>query len=202
MAHRWFVVRTEPRAEYLAANALGREGFETYLPRINAEYPRMGHADTPLFPGYMFLRFDPEGEGWPTFRPSHKVLGYIRSGDEIPSIPDATLNDLKERISAINDRGGMPIQYHEGDVVEVVNSSFNSLAEVLKSGKSSKGKVKVLLEFMGRLIHAEVPWQHVQPVTPGNNNPGFGSQRLARRTRGKGRWIRGAAPLKQAVRIG
>jgi transcriptional antiterminator RfaH len=204
MVHRWFVIRTESRAEYLAVDALERDGFQTYFPRIKAAYPRVGHANTPLFPGYMFLRLDPESDGWPTFRPSHKIVGYVRSGDEIPSLPDEVLNDLIERVSSINDEGELPISVQQGDLVEVTMSSFNAVAEVLESGKSRKGNIKVLLEFMGRLIHADVPWQHVQPVTPqirpANDDSDNGPSRTTRRTRGKGRWIRGAPKLVGAAR--
>ncbi len=203
MAHRWFVIRTESRAEYLASEALDRDGFQTYFPLIKAAYPRAGHTNTPLFPGYMFLRLDPENTGWPTFRPSHKIVGYVRAGDEIPSLPDAVLNDLMERVSSINEQGEMPITLNQGDLVEVTMSAFNTVAEVLESGKSSKGNIKVLLEFMGRLIQADVPWQHVQPVTPENHHANIdtdtGPSRLPRRTRGKGRWIRGATKLVGAA---
>ena len=199
MTHRWFVIHTESRAEYLAADALDRDGYQTYFPRIRAAYPRPGHMNTPLFPGYMFLRLDPENDGWPIFRHSHKIVGYVRSGDEIPSLSDTVVNDLMDHVSSINEGGKLPITFQEGDVVEVAMSSFNTMARVLESGNSSKGTIKVLLEFMGRLINAEVPWQHVQSVIPENQparvDSDTGPSRLPRRTRGKGRWIRGANQL-------
>ena len=203
MAHRWFVIRTESRAEYLATDALVRDGYQTYFPCIRAAYPRPGHKDTPLFPCYVFLRIDPENDGWPIFRPSHRIVGYVRSGNEIPNLSDKVINDLMERVSSINERGELPIAYQDGDLVEVTMSSFNTTARVLKSANSSKGTIKVLLEFMGRLINAEVPWQHIQPVIPENRSLGIcidrGPSRLPRRTRGKGRRIPGANKLANAT---
>ena len=199
MSHRWFVIHTEARAEYLASYALNRDGYQTYFPRIRAAYPRLGHMNTPLFPGYLFLRLDPDNDGWPVFRPSHKIVGYVRFGIEIPSLSDTVVNDLMERVSSINEGGKLPIAFQEGDVVEVTMSSFNTTARVLESGNSSKGTVKVLLEFMGRLVNAEVPWQHIQSVIPENQpesvDSDIGTSQLPRRTRGKGRWIRGAKQL-------
>ena len=126
-------------------------------------------------------------------------MGYVRFDDEITSLSDEVLNDLMERVSSINNEGELPIAFQAGDLVQVTMSSFNTVAEVLKSGKSRSGNIKVLLEFMGRLIHADVPWQYVQPVTPENtsthNDSTDGSNRLPRRTRGKGRWIKGATKL-------
>ena len=34
MGHRWYVVRTQPHSENKASAHLGRQGFETYLPRL------------------------------------------------------------------------------------------------------------------------------------------------------------------------
>jgi len=199
MGYRWFVMRTESRAEYLAVDALDRDGFQTYFPQIKAIHPRVGHSSTPLFPGYLFLRLDPEGNGWPIFRPSHKILGYVRTGDEIPSLPDSVVNDLIRRVLSINDKGESPIPFQEGDLVEVITPSYKTIAEVLESGKSRKGNIKVLLEFMGRLIRADVPWQQVQPATHVDRYPNNGlsnvGNRLPRRTRGKGRFVRNATSL-------
>jgi transcription antitermination factor NusG len=147
----------------------------------------------------MFLRLDPESDGWPTFRPGHRIIGYVRFDDEIPSLSDEVLNELMERVSSINNEGELPVAFQVGDLVQVTMSSFNTVAEVLRSGKSRSGNIKVLLEFMGRLIHADVPWQYVQPVIPENtsahNDSTGSSNRLPRRTRGKGRWIKGATKL-------
>ena len=69
MALEWRVIRTEPRAEYLAAQELGRDGFEVLFPRVKVTQPRKGHSDMPLFPGYLFLRCDADTGAWPVFRP-------------------------------------------------------------------------------------------------------------------------------------
>lgn len=189
MRDRWFVVRTKPQAEYLTASALSDEGFETYLPCIKAVFPRRGHTDTPLFPGYIFLKIRPEIEGWPVFRPVHRVLGYLKSGDEIPSISTSGLDDLKQRVASINYLGEIPVRLRKGDAVKVINASFDSVAEVLECGGSATGRIKVLLDFMGRLIQAEVPWQQIQPINETWPDRIIGEKKSSRRTRGKGRKI-------------
>ena len=62
------------------------------------------------------------------------------------------------------------------------------LAQVAEEPTSSDSKVRVLLEFMGQLVSAEVPWSdlHIAPEdSRGDSNHGG-----RRRTRGRGRWIR------------
>ena len=45
MEPRWYVVRTETRAEYLAAAELARDEFEVFFPRIKSPHDRIGHDE-------------------------------------------------------------------------------------------------------------------------------------------------------------
>ena len=63
-----------------------------------------------------------------------------------------------------------------------------TVAEVVEESKSPQGRVKVLLEFMGRLVSAQVGWQDLTPI----QDEQYPKRRVPRRTRGGGRWIRDA----------
>ena len=164
MALKWYAARTEPRAEFLAAGELGRDGFELFFPRVKSPHPRHGHSDAPLFPGYLFLRVDPEGDGWPSFRPGHRILGWVSFGEEVPWLPDDFVADLMERLEKISREGGMWWRFQAGQKVRVVEHSIASIAEVVEDAQSPQSRVKVLMEFMGRLVSAQVPWEHLWPV--------------------------------------
>ena len=187
---RWYVARTEPRAEFLAASELSRDGIEVFFPRITALHPRMGHPDTPLFPGYLFVRFDPESEGWPSFRPIHRILGWVTFGAEVPWLPDRVIGELRERVDAIDRDGGLWQRFQRGQMVRVVGHNLDSLAEVIEEARSPQGRAKVLLQFMGRLVKAQVPWENLRPAQA----PPVETHRAPRRTRGGGRWVRGFGP--------
>lgn len=187
MDSNWHVIRTEPRAEYLAADELDRDGFEVFFPRIKVAHPRCGHSDTPIFPGYLFLRLDAQMEGWPVFRPRHRVVNWVRFGDEIPSLPDDAVAELRQRVDTINGEGGLWRGFKPGDKVRVISNTIQGLAEVIEGAKSPQGRVKVLLEFMGRLVRAQIPWDALRPVEEESEK----GRRPLRRTRGGGRWIAG-----------
>ena len=67
---------------------------------------------------------------------------------------------------------------------EDVARSLEGLGEVVEGAKSPNGSAKVLLEFMGRLVQAKVPWDALQFA---EEHP-LEKARLPRRTRGRGRW--------------
>ena len=185
MARRWYIVRTKPRAEYLAAEELGRDGFETFFPRVKSPHNRISHADTPLFPGYLFLRCDLDGDRMSSYQKGHHVLGWLSFGGEVPSVPHQVVSALRERAEAIDREGGLWRRYRPGEKVRIDFNNIESLAEVIEEANSPQARVKVLLSFMGRMVSAQVPWENLQPTED------LSSEKLrpARRTRGRGRWI-------------
>ena len=194
MSFQWYVLRTEPRAEYQAAKALGRDGYEVLFPRLRVDQNRAGHEDTPLFPGYLFIRCDAHGEGWPSFRMGHRITGWVSFGGEVPSLPDESVAELMQRLELINRDGGMRRPFQTGQEVRIVSNEMDILATVVEDAKSVQAPVKVLLELMGRLVPAQVPWKILFPVEDDLSN----KYRLPRRTRGRGRWIRGFGPTTVA----
>ena len=190
MASNWYVLRTEPRAEYLAATELGDDGFEVFFPRVTSPNNRVGHDDVPLFPAYLFLRCDPEADGWPFFRLRHRVAGWVRFGGVVPTIPDEVIAELEQRVEGVNSGMGLWRQYKQGERVFVVSHGMEDLAEIVEEAKSPQANARVLLQFMGRLVQAQVPWADLRPVPDHVSE----SRYLPRRTRGRGRWIRGFGP--------
>jgi len=59
----WFAVQIRTRREALAAEYLDGKGYEWFLPLYKARRPwsdRIKELDVPLFPGYLFCRFNPQ----------------------------------------------------------------------------------------------------------------------------------------------
>ena len=108
------------------------------------------------------------------------------------------MSQLMRRVSEINGQGGLWRRFKVGDRVKVISDTVEGLGEVISEGKTSQARVQVLLQFMGRLIRAQVPWEHLwhvegQPVD---------QPKAPRRTRGRGRWIRGLQPAANLGRSG
>src|SRR6266436_1388524 len=61
--YAWFALRTRSRHESAASMALDSKGYDTLLPLYKARRrwsDRIKQIDLPLFPGYLFCRFDPQ----------------------------------------------------------------------------------------------------------------------------------------------
>ena len=194
MAHQWYVARTKPHAEQAALSGLERSGFQVFAPYIRTWLPKGGRPQTPLFPGYLFFRYDMEEQGWPSLGHVTHVLGLVQFEGVAPAVPNEVIAGLAQRVEEINGTGGLWTHYRPGEKVQVRLGTNESLAEVVTEPKSSHARLRVLMEFLGRRVYADVPWQDVRPA---GNHAYLGIVSLSpapRRTRGKGRWIRGFGP--------
>ena len=59
--HPWYAVRVRSRFEFVTSAVLEEKGYETFLPSYRSRRAwsdRMKEVEIPLFPGYLFCRFD------------------------------------------------------------------------------------------------------------------------------------------------
>ena len=189
---RWYVARTKPLAEYAAADDLVHADLEVLAPRVRSHRPRPGRQDEPLFPGYLFVRCDLQ-EHWASIHRSPHIWGLLRFDREPCPVPDDVVAGVAERVDALNGSGGIWARFREGESVRVLSASTSALAQVVEAQKSAGARVRVLMEFMGRLVTAEVRPDKLRRVSV--DDPLLLRQRrAARRTRGGGRWVQGFGP--------
>ena len=191
MSDEWYAVRTKSGNEFLAEAELKRVGFEVFCPRVKATQSRADQSHLALFPGYLFLQFDDETQGWPSFRQSH----FVKFGDVIPSLPDEDIAFLKD-CETTNHDGGLFARFLAGEKVLVTSDHFQGLALVVEGNRSSNAPVMVRLAFMGRMVKAQVPLQHLGrmegrgPREEGTGHKATPKATATRGTRGRNRWIR------------
>ena len=105
---RWHCAWTHEDAETIAARHLANQAFQTYLP-LHVERRSM---IVPLFPGYLFVSFDPDVDPWGKIRSTRGVGGLIRHGTIRPTaIPPGVIEDLMARTSprgVVDDPGDAP----------------------------------------------------------------------------------------------
>jgi transcription antitermination factor NusG len=187
---KWYIVRAEPQADFLAASELLNAGFEIFSPRVKAHQAGNGPHMAALFPGYLFLKWDLEGQGKPSFHGAPHVAGWVNFEGVAPAVPDDVIRELAHRVERINGDGGLWRRFQTGDRVRIVSGKLEGLGEVVEPTSSPQSRVRVLMQFMGRLVSAQVPWNSLEPLGDRPMERG----KLPRRTRGQGRWIRGAQP--------
>ena len=148
----WYVVRTKPKHEHIAAANLERQlRLEVFLPRVRLEkLTRRGLVRTvdPLFPCYLFVHCVIE-ECMADLQHIGGIGKVVRFGDKTPHIPEGTIKELQCHFVADDT---LVVENHlvPGDEVAVTEGVFAGLeARVLKN-LPARQRVQILLEVLGR----------------------------------------------------
>jgi transcriptional antiterminator RfaH len=148
-------VQTHPHAEVKAQLHLGRQGFETYLPRYLKRRRHARRVDTvasPLYPRYLFVTFDTAIHRW---RAIHSTVGVARlvcNGDTPASIDNSIIRGL---ISRETDQGFIALErrlpFAAGDTVRVREGAFADCLGLFES-VDDRERVTILLDLLGRKV--------------------------------------------------
>lgn len=142
----WFLVRTKPNREHYAAGHVKRQGCEIFLPEF---YDTIRRKIAILFPSYLFVLT--HGGQWSFLLSTYGVAGIIKTGDEACPVPNVVVEKLKR---SRNKQGLIVLparrRFHFNQRVRIISGSLTDYIG-LYQGTNSEYRVRVLLEFMGRL---------------------------------------------------
>ena len=100
MSKEWYILQFKSNSHHLAAKNLNRQGFETFLPLHDITLQRLSRfIDTtkPLFPGYMFIKFDRAETEWHKINSTYGVSRLITFNSILKSIPTIFVDQLMKR---------------------------------------------------------------------------------------------------------
>ena len=100
----WYAVQAKPRQENTAEENLRRQGFDTYLPKIQLRRRRRDKwtkVVEPLFPRYLFIHLEPGVDNWAPLRSTLGVSTVVRFGVETPE--GMRSSDVALRLTPVGD---------------------------------------------------------------------------------------------------
>jgi transcriptional antiterminator RfaH len=162
----WFCLRAQPKREHIAGLCLRQfSEVEAFCPRVRI------HKQTnrgpvwfveAMFPGYLFARFDyltlhrrvRQGPG---------VSGFVQFGDRLALLPDELISEIRARMGKdelleIN-QGIQP-----GQSVQITQGPFQGLEGLVTRLITARDRVQILIECMGRSLHAEASVADLVPL--------------------------------------
>lgn len=148
---RWFLAQLKPNGHRLAERNLDRQGFCYFLPMQEETRRRRGQFQTllrPLFPGYIFIAFDPEHGLWRKVNSTTGVARLVGFGQSPAPVPDELVDGLMARC----DRAGrfLPAStLTPGDAVRISQGPFADFVATVEK-LAPDNRVFVLLDLMGR----------------------------------------------------
>jgi transcriptional antiterminator RfaH len=155
----WFCLKSKPRQEAVAVRNLKAVGeIEVFFPRIRRT--RRGHEKNkeviePLFPGYIFVKFNPE-DSQGSVKSTRGVLHLVSKGGKAVDVDNKVIDELK----ALGPEGILSMLDEElkvGAKIKVIRGIFaGSEGEVIKLATPQK-RIAVLLTLLGAQQSVEMP---------------------------------------------
>jgi transcriptional antiterminator RfaH len=159
----WFCLKSRPRQEAVAVRNLKAVGeIEVFFPRIRRT--RRGHEKNkeviePLFPGYIFVKFNPE-DSQGAVKSTRGVLHLVSKGGKAVDVDNKVIDELK----SLGPEGILSMLDEElkvGAKIKVIRGIFaGSEGEVIKLATPQK-RIAVLLTLLGAQQSVEMPMDDV-----------------------------------------
>jgi transcriptional antiterminator RfaH len=172
----WFCLKTHPKHEHFAAASLRQTlQVECLAPRIRfRKSTRRGVVwfVEPMFPGYLFAHFS-YADLHRQVEHAFRVTGVLKFGDRVAVIEESLLSQLRQ---AVGDEETIVFdpEVTVGERIKIGDGAFKGLEAVVTRLLPAKERVRVLIDFLGRPIEADVALTKVistqQPGTPSDGS--------------------------------
>jgi len=152
-AHPWLGIQAHLRKEKVVAIQLEGRGYEVFLPQYRKQTywsDRRIEVDCPLFPGYLFCRFD---STLPPIVTLSSVIAIVGRGKQPEPIPEQELDNVRTMLQS-----GFAVDHYPylqaGDNVIIVKGPLCGVEGMLVTEKD-KSKLVVSVTLLQRSIAVE-----------------------------------------------
>jgi transcription antitermination factor NusG len=161
---QWYAIQTRYRFERKVAAQLRSQGLEIFLPllkEIHRWSDRRKRVDTPLFPGYTFVRLDPSSLNKKEFLKTEGIIGLITVAGEAASVPAKQVDDLRRLLSQ-----DVPCALHPflkvGQRVRIRGGCLDGLEGILEEARQKD--LVISIDSIQRAIAIRIEGYEVQLI--------------------------------------
>ena len=165
-AQNWFVAQLKPQGLRLAIQNLERQGFEHFCPKRLETTIKRGKpmaADKPLFPGYIFVQFDPAATGWTSINGTRGISRLIITDLRKPTpLPTAFMSGLMARCDSLGVVTAPP-DLEVGDAIRVLSGPFADAVARIEQFTDDE-RLQILMDLMGQKTRVSVSKRRVEKL--------------------------------------
>jgi transcription antitermination factor NusG len=161
----WYAIQTLPRHEKKVNSELGQKGIHSLLPLISEEHrwsDRSVAVDTPLFPGYVFVRIPQEQALRIAVLRTTGVRGFVGMRGLGDPIPDSQIDGIRAVLSTgtVFDLCSFP---SVGQRVRVRGGSFEGVEGTLTAINGDQSLI-LSVDLIQRSLAIRVTGFRIEPV--------------------------------------
>jgi transcriptional antiterminator RfaH len=163
----WFCLRAQPKREHIAAACLRQiPEAEVFCPRVRfrkrTNRGLVWFVES-MFPGYLFARFD-YATLHRRIRQIPGVSGFVQFGDRFALLPDSIISEIRI-CTGTNELMELNHGLEPGQNVQIIQGPFQGMEALITRLITARERVEILVEWMGRSLHAEAGVADLMPLT-------------------------------------
>ncbi|WP_295441460.1 transcription termination/antitermination protein NusG [Sphingorhabdus sp. EL138] len=162
----WYVAQVLTQKEAYAALHLARQGFETFYPRFQRTRSHARKRDTvlfPLFPGYIFVKFDIKVDRWLAVNSTQGVIRLVGPRLSAPSAVSQELIDLLMSRCSDGVIVRLPEYIRTGERILITAGALAGQIATIEA-LDDRGRVSVLLSLLGTEHSVSVRADQLAPM--------------------------------------
>ena len=160
----WYGLRTKSRFEKAAAASLAYKGYENYLPTYRSRRrwsDRVTEVESPLFPGYVFCRFDLSKRLPILTIPG--IVSVVGIGREPAVIPDDEITAIETVLQSGLKAEPWPY-LAEGQRVRIEKGSLSGIEGIVVKSKKAAWRMVVSVTLLQRSISVEIDREWIRAI--------------------------------------
>ena len=166
-AERWFVAQLKPGGHRLARENLGRQGFGVFCP-VQQRSRRVGSRLVDdfklLFPGYIFVNFDPAAAGWRAINSTRGIARLLLSDPRSPkALPAELMEGLIHRCDAAGVLRRPVDDLAPGDRVRILSGPFASYVTRVEALTDAE-RIRVLIDLLNQPVRTTLSKTDVEKI--------------------------------------
>lgn len=163
---RWYLVYCKRGDQKRAQQHLENQGVECFYPQIEVEKSVRGkekRVKEPLFPSYIFVRFDYEqGPSFTTVRSTRGVVDFIKFGVRPHEVQGDLVFELKEfEKCCSNEVEDCCVEFESGQVVKIQSGQFAGV-EAIFDQKDGEARSIMLVKMISQVVPISIENEALQ----------------------------------------
>ena len=164
---RWYALHTKARSEKLLSHLLALQYISVYLPQVPmVRHGRRLATTEPLFPCYLFARFDLDAVSFTRFRWTPGLRDVVHGAEGPAPVDDVVIEHIQQRI-ARNEivRSAAHERFWPQDRVRLKGDVFADLDVVFDQYLPGEARARVLIQILGRTTSVDVAVDALQKAS-------------------------------------
>jgi len=170
----WYVLNIQPGHEASVEKAIKQRVKATELKaaikdiliptqkRISVKEGKQKIEEDRIFPGYILIKMKLFPTTWELISNIEGVRGFVRTDKYPRPLPETEVKAIMKFMEV--EQPAYKSSHNIGDAIKIVDGPFADLIGSVQEVNTAKGKIKVLVSFLGREAPVELDFSQVEKL--------------------------------------